>query len=174
MKCKKIILSVIAFAVCLTMAGCGGSEEASIPSGTNSTSSNTTTTTTTTTSTTTTTVATEASSAPSESKPDSEGSDLFEKVQSKLSAYSFEIVEKDGSYIGAEKGCGYKFDDGEVVEMYAFDKSSDAYKAAEQSQTLNMEAFGITYDAVVKNGYAVIKGEGKYYDAFIAIFNELS
>lgn len=59
--------------------------------------------------------------------------------------------------VGAKSG--YKLSaDGKTLELYAFDKDSDAYKNAEKDGKLTMESLGsdLTENVKVANGYAII------------------
>lgn len=45
--------------------------------------------------------------------------------------------------VGAKEGYGYKFNDETSVELYLFDKASDAYKEAIKNNKIYLESFGI-------------------------------
>ena len=69
-------------------------------------------------------------------------------------------IEKSEVYfqlIGAVDG--FKLHSGDSrLEIYKYDKNSSDYKLAEQHQQITMQDFG-SFDATVKNGYALIIDE---------------
>lgn len=69
-------------------------------------------------------------------------------------------IEKSEVYfqlIGAVDG--FKLHSGDSrLEIYKYDKNSSDYKLAEQNQQITMQDFG-SFDAIVKNGYALIIDE---------------
>jgi len=64
---------------------------------------------------------------------------------------NFKKTVKSASLFGAIEGYGYKFDDGAAVELYRFDKNSDAYKSAVQTGKLYLKAMHIYYSDIVIN-----------------------
>ena len=61
------------------------------------------------------------------------------------------------------------------VEIYKFDKSSDAYKDAEKSQKLTLSGLDSSFDATVKNGYAyVIDNEFPKHDEVVNLLEQLN
>ncbi|NLW71228.1 MAG: hypothetical protein GX061_09135, partial [Eubacteriaceae bacterium] len=77
--------------------------------------------------------------------------------------------------VGAKNG--YKLTDkdtGEVMEIYAFDKASDAYKKAETDQKLTIESMSYSFDVKTSNGYAILLPENfPQKDAVLGLFNTL-
>lgn len=72
--------------------------------------------------------------------------DKFQQFEKELldKGIEFEIVEKMGAMIGAKEGYGYKFNDESSVELYLFDKGSDAYKEAIKTSKVSIESLGMT------------------------------
>lgn len=87
--------------------------------------------------------------------------DKFEQFEKALSdkGISFEIVDKAASLVGAKEGYGYVFDDETSVEIYLFDKNSDAYKAAVKSNKITVEGFGFTMDVVFNGDICIYYSE---------------
>ena len=76
--------------------------------------------------------------------------------------------------VGASEG--FKLKSGETkVEIYKFDKSSDAYINAEKSQKLTLSGLDSSFDAKVKNGYAyVIDNEFQKHDEVVKLLEQLN
>ena len=89
---------------------------------------------------------------------------LFKKFEEKLTrdGYSFKKVSKAAAMIGAKQGIEYQISTG-AAELYVFDKESEAYKAAEKEQAIQIEGFGAV-EAIVKNGAALIMSDLNEYD----------
>lgn len=98
----------------------------------------------------------------------------IDNIQSKISelGVSTETGEVYYQMVGAEKGI--KLYSGDYrVEIYKFNKSSDEYKTAENTQKLSISE-DYSFDAVVKNGYAyVIDNEFPNYDAVVSLLDKL-
>ena len=97
-------------------------------------------------------------------------SEFITKVQD--IATDMEKTEMMASFIGANEG--YKLsNDNTKLEIYSFDKSSEAYKQAEESQKISMEGFG-EFNAIVKNGYALVIDENfPEYSRTLELFEKL-
>ena len=86
----------------------------------------------------------------------------------------FEIVQKMGSMVGAKEGYGYKFNDETSVELYLFDKASDAYKEAIKNNKIYVESFGIAMDVVFNDDICIYyNGEVTNKADIAAIFESL-
>ncbi len=94
--------------------------------------------------------------------------DVFEDMLNK-NGITFEKVQMASSLIGAEQGIKYKIEEGKI-ELYKFDKSSEAYIKAESNQTIILEIG--TFDAVVENGMAIII-TGLEEDIYLDFFRNL-
>ena len=99
----------------------------------------------------------------------------LDNIKGKVEALGI-IVEADEPYyqmVGAE--AGLKLHSGDYrVEIYKFNKSSDAYKNAEKNQKLSL-GDDMDFDAVVKNGYAyLIDDEFPSHDEVVALLEKLS
>lgn len=81
---------------------------------------------------------------------------VFEQFEESLDKknITFQKVTMGAELVGAEQGIKYKLQ-GENVEIYRFDTSSDAYLEAKRTQSLKMEGFG-AFEATVVNGYAIV------------------
>lgn len=95
----------------------------------------------------------------------------FETEFQKLNI-EYEKTEMAAAFVGAESGVKLTSSDYKL-ELYSFDKNSEAYKTAEETQQLSMEGFG-NFDAIVKNGYAImIDNDFPNYDDVMNIFDKL-
>ena len=95
----------------------------------------------------------------------------FEK-EIKTLGISYKKTEMVASYIGAESGIKLTADD-KVIEIYKYDITTDEYKTAESNQQITITGVG-NYDAIVKNGYALlIDDDFPKYNFIIEIFNKL-
>ena len=143
---KKKGLIVIALVVCLLLTGCGKEKTSEV-----SDSSNT---------------------VPTQTKENIN----LSNIQSKIEALNITVEKTEASYelVGAKDG--FKFLSNEkAIEIYQFDKNSDAYKKAEKNQKLEVSAMDYDFDAVVKNGYAyTIESGFPQYDAIVSLLNQLS
>lgn len=78
----------------------------------------------------------------------------IDNIESKIRNLGIQIEKTEAYYdmIGAENG--FKLNSGDSsIEIYKFDKNSEVYKTALNTQKISMgEDF--SFDAVVKNGYA--------------------
>ena len=96
-------------------------------------------------------------------------------IQSKIEALGVTVEKNEASYelVGAKDG--FKLlSSGKAIEIYQFDKNSDAYKKAEKNQKLEVSALDYDFDAVVKNGYAyTIESGFPQYDAVVSLLNQL-
>ncbi len=90
--------------------------------------------------------------------------DKFQQFENGLTdkQIGFEIVQKMGSMVGAKEGYGYKFNDETSVELYLFDKTSDAYKEAIKNNKIYVESFGIAMDVVFNDDICI------YYNGEVA------
>lgn len=81
-------------------------------------------------------------------------------------------TEMAGSYIGAESGIKLTADN-KKLEIYKYNTSTEEYKNAEANQKITITGIG-SYDAIVKNGYALLIDEDyPQYDSIIELFNKL-
>lgn len=95
----------------------------------------------------------------------------FEKEVKKM-GISCKKTQMVAEYIGAQSGIKLECNNS-ALEIYKFSNSSDAYKAAEKEQKISMEGFG-KFDAVVKNGYALmIDVNFPQHDKIIELFDKL-
>lgn len=102
--------------------------------------------------------------------------DKFQQFEKGLSdkQIEFEVVQKMGSMVGAKEGYGYKFNDETSVELYLFDKGSDAYKEATKSNKLYVESFGIAMRVVFNDDICIYyNGEVSNKADIEAIFESL-
>ena len=90
--------------------------------------------------------------------------DKFQQFENGLTdkQIEFEIVQKMGSMVGAKEGYGYKFNDETSVELYLFDKTSEAYKDAIKNNKIYVESFGIAMDVVFNDDICI------YYNGEVA------
>ena len=90
--------------------------------------------------------------------------DKFQQFENGLTdkQIEFEIVQKMGSMVGAKEGYGYQFNDETSVELYLFDKASDAYKGAIKNNKIYVESFGIAMDVVFNDDICI------YYNGEVA------
>lgn len=90
----------------------------------------------------------------------------FENLKDDLTALdsSIEINQKSASMVGATEGYGYIMTNC-TFEVYKYDEKSEQYKKAEKEQKITMPSFEMTFDAVVKNGYAYTMVEGSCDEA---------
>lgn len=100
-----------------------------------------------------------------------------EEFKAELKNLGIEGTEEETMYelVGATAGFQLTADD-KTLELYTFDKDSDAYKNAEKDGKLTMESLGseITENVTVANGYAIIlPTDFPQYDAVLALFNRL-
>lgn len=97
-------------------------------------------------------------------------------IQNKIENLGITCEKSDAFYqmVGASEG--FKLKSGETkVEIYKFDKSSDAYKNAEKSQKLTLSGLDSSFDATVKNGYAyVIDNEFPKHDEVVKLLEQLN
>ena len=100
-----------------------------------------------------------------------------EEFKAELKNLGVEGTEEETMYelVGATAGFQLTADD-KTLELYTFDKDSDAYKNAEKDGKLTMESLGseITENVTVANGYAIIlPADFPQHDAVLALFNRL-
>ena len=83
--------------------------------------------------------------------------DKFKQFEKGLSdkQIEFEIVQKIGSMVGAKEGYGYIFNDETSVELYLFDKDSEAYKEAIKNNKIYVESFGIALNVVFNDDICI-------------------
>lgn len=100
-----------------------------------------------------------------------------EEFKAELKNLGIEGTEEETMYelVGATAGFKFTADD-KTLELYTFDKDSDAYKNAEKDGKLTMESLGseITENVTVANGYAIIlPADFPQHDAVLDLFNRL-
>ncbi len=100
-----------------------------------------------------------------------------EEFKAELKNLGIEGTEEETMYelVGATAGFQLTADD-KTLELYTFDKDSDAYKNAEKDGKLTMESLGseITENVTVANGYAIIlPADFPQHDAVLDLFNRL-
>ncbi|MCO8193380.1 hypothetical protein [Anaerofustis sp. NSJ-163] len=100
-----------------------------------------------------------------------------EEFKAELKNLGIEGTEEETMYelVGATAGFKFTADD-KTLELYTFDKDSNAYKNAKKDGKLTMESLGseITENVTVANGYAIIlPTDFPQYDAVLALFNRL-
>ena len=100
-----------------------------------------------------------------------------EAFKTELKNLGIEGTEEETMYelVGATAGFQLTADD-KTLELYTFDKDSDAYKNAEKDGKLTMESLGseITENVTVANGYAIIlPADFPQHDAVLYLFNRL-
>lgn len=119
---KKVICLLMVASMCVSMAACGESTSSSSSAAQSSkaiASSST----------------TSVSSQAEQTK--------FEEFEAGLDKLNIKYtkINMGAEFVGAEQGIKYKFDDGSI-ELYKFDKDSDAYKKAVQNKALTVESMG--------------------------------
>ena len=97
---------------------------------------------------------------------------VFDQFEAALDEHDipYEKLEMAAEYIGAVEGFKYKTEDG-TVELYIFDKNSDTYKVAEDSQMVTMEGIG-DFPARVEHGMAFV-GDGLENDIISGILESV-
>ena len=98
----------------------------------------------------------------------------FDNIQSLLDEIGIETEKQDSYYqlIGAIDG--YKLNHNDLfIEVYKYDKNSDEYKKAEETQSIEIKNVSQA-PAIVKNGYAyIINKDFPQYDKVVNILNQL-
>lgn len=94
---------------------------------------------------------------------------VFEQFKMALDAkgVEYEVVPMAAEMVGAKQGEKYKIENG-GIELYKFDKESEAYKEAYENQALALEGFG-AISATVDNGLAILFNDldkASYIDIF--------
>ena len=107
-----------------------------------------------------------------EPEPIPETKTVFERFEDALTAkgLSFEKSIMAAQLVGAEAGAKYKIGSG-TVELYSFDRTSEAYKAAESKQAVTLDGFG-DFPAKVVGGYAMLVDgldADTYNDVFVVV-----
>lgn len=96
-------------------------------------------------------------------------------LEQKINDLGIETTKTKTAYemVGAKDG--YKLtSNNSTLEVYQFDTSTDAYKTAEETQKITLESMGISFDAVVKNGFAyILNNNFPEYDAVLNLLNKL-
>ena len=138
-KLKPILSLLLVVAIALSLVACG-SNNATNTSDTDNTSTNTPTT-----------------DIPSTNNSETVQLDKFQQFEKGLSdrQIEFEVIQKMGSMVGAKEGYGYKFNDETSVELYLFDKNSDAYKEAIKTNKLYVESFGIAMNVIFNDDICI-------------------
>ena len=86
----------------------------------------------------------------------------------------YEVSQKVATMVGASEGYGYTFSDGTSVEIYLFDTSTEAYKAAFSSNKLNLESFGISMDVIFNGDICIyFNGESTNKAVITNVFNAI-
>ena len=143
---KKKGLIIVALVVCLLLTGCAKEKASEV-----SDSSNT---------------------VPTQAKENIN----LSNIQSKIEMLNVSVEKEEVSYelVGAKDGLKL-LSNQSVIEIYQFDKNSNAYKKAEKKQKLEVSALDYDFDAVVKNGYAyTIESGFPQYDAVVSLLNQLN
>ena len=98
---------------------------------------------------------------------------VFEQFENSLddSNVIYEKVTMAAELVGALQGIKYETDKG-IAEIYIFDMSSDSYKNAVENQALELDGFG-PFEAVVKNGMALLLSDDADNDFFEVLFDKL-
>lgn len=107
--------------------------------------------------------------------PTSKENITLDNIQSKIEALGITCEKTEVYYqmVGATNGFKLNVDDTRV-EIYKFNKSSDAYKKAEKEQKLTLNDMDMSFDAKVQNGYAyIIDDEFPEYEKVVSILNQL-
>lgn len=100
-----------------------------------------------------------------------------EEFKTEIGNLGIKATEEETMFelVGAKSG--YKLSaDGKTLELYVFDKDSEAYKNAEKDGKLTMESLGsdITENVKVANGYAIIlPSDFPQYEKVLALFERL-
>ena len=138
-KLKPILSLLLVVVIALSLVACG-SNNATNTSDTDNTSTNTSTT-----------------DIPSTNNSETVQLDKFQQFEKGLSdrQIEFEVIQKMGSMVGAKEGYGYKFNDETSVELYLFDKNSDAYKEAIKTNKLYVESFGIAMNVIFNDDICI-------------------
>ena len=86
----------------------------------------------------------------------------------------FQIVQKSASMVGAKEGYGYTFSDGTSVELYLFDKGTEAYKNAIETNKLTLEGFNMSIDVTFNDDLCIFfNGESSNKTQIEGIFKNL-
>lgn len=99
----------------------------------------------------------------------------LDNVQSKIEALGITSEKTEVYYqmVGATNGFKLNAEDTRI-EIYKFDKSSDAYKKAEKEQKITLDGMDMSFDAKVQNGYAyIIDNDFPKYEEVVNILNKL-
>lgn len=138
-KLKTLLAFLLVAAIALSLVACG-SNNATNTSDTDNTSTNTSTT-----------------DISSTNNSETVQLDKFQQFEKGLSdrQIEFEVIQKMGSMVGAKEGYGYKFNDETSVELYLFDKNSDAYKEAIKTNKLYVESFGIAMNVIFNDDICI-------------------
>lgn len=107
--------------------------------------------------------------------PTSKENITLDNIQSKIEALGITCEKTEVYYpmVGATNGFKLNVDDTRI-EIYKFNKSSDAYKKAEKEQKLTLNDMDMSFDAKVQNGYAyIIDDEFPEYEKVVSILNQL-
>lgn len=151
---KKIFTSCLILSLCFLLSGCGNNAKTEV----NNSSSNTN---------------KQETNTQTPTVEEKENINLS-NIKSKLENLGLDITEEQVYYqmVGATNGT--KLYSGEYrVEIYQFDKTSEEYKKAESSQKLELSE-DMSFDAVVKNGYAyIIDDEFPQHDQVIDLLKQL-
>lgn len=110
-----------------------------------------------------------------ENTPTSKENITLDNIQSKIEALGITCEKTEVYYQMVRATNGFKLNvDDTRVEIYKFNKSSDAYKKAEKEQKLTLNDMDMSFDAKVQNGYAyIIDDEFPEYEKVVSILNQL-
>lgn len=96
-------------------------------------------------------------------------------LESKIKDLGITVSKVQTAYdmVGAKDG--YKLKSNETtLEIYQFDTSSESYKNAEGNQQITLSEMNMSFDAVVKNGYAYILDDNfPQHDKVVEILDKL-
>lgn len=128
---KKMFVALLTVVVVAAMSGCTNSPLASGASSINSQTSESS------------VISSESSSSAENSGSVPTEKTKFERFEDGLDqlGLSYKKITMGADLVGAEQGIKYKFDDGSI-EMYKFDKNTDAYKKAAKDKSITLEGFG--------------------------------
>ena len=110
-------------------------------------------------------------SAPELVAPDSDAFQRFEDGLAALGISYSERVTMDAKYIGGEAGYKYQCD-GYKIELYQFDRESDAYKKADSEGIVTLEGFG-DFPVLAHGGLVLLNNNSSLPPEVVDLFNSL-
>lgn len=171
-KTKKLLSTLAALVITLSMVSCGSNDNSTNSSSTSSTTTTTTTAETTTTTKPTTTTTTTQSTTTKKTNDILDTDTFVDEIEKKISIS--DKSPKLGSMIGAEdKGTAFKYN-GNSFELYRFpDGSSELEKAATGKYSFNIEGFGdFTMNSSVNKNFVLLYETPN--DEVIDVFKSIS